>query len=52
MSVEEKIAKKGYSLRGNMGYRNGEQTIVSWSALKNGREVASAKSKTALLQKL
>lgn len=49
MTTEEKIAKKGFTLRGNLGYRNGEQTFVSWSALKNGKEVAIAKSKTALL---
>jgi hypothetical protein len=52
MKVKEKIAKKGYSLRCNMGYRNGQQTIVSYSALKNGREVATANSQTALLKKL
>ncbi|GIV43901.1 MAG: hypothetical protein KatS3mg035_1024 [Bacteroidia bacterium] len=25
--------QKSYSLIGNMGYQNGEQTIVSWSVL-------------------
>ena len=52
MTVEQKIAKKGYSLRCNAGYKNGEQVIVSYSALKNGKEEARANSKTALLKKL
>jgi hypothetical protein len=52
MTVEQKIAKKGYSLRCNVGYKNGEQTIVSYSALKNNREIATAKNKTALLKKI
>jgi len=50
--VAQKIENKGYSLRGIMGYRNGEQAIIGWAALKNGREVATANSKTALLNKL
>lgn len=52
MTVEDKIAKKGYSLRGNLGYKNGEQTIATWSAIKNGKAVATAPSRTALLRKL
>jgi len=52
MKTAQKIEKKGYSLRGIMGYRNGEQAIIGWTALKNGREVATANSKTALLNKL
>ena len=52
MTTEQKIAKKGYSVRSNLGYKNGEQKIVSYSALKNGKEEARATSKTALLKKL
>ena len=52
MKVEKKIEKKGYKLRGNMGYRNGIQTIVNFSAMKNGKEFAKASSKTALLKQL
>lgn len=52
MNVEQKIAKKGFSLRCNMGYKNGEQTIVSYSAIKNNKEYAKASSKTAFLAKL
>jgi hypothetical protein len=52
MTIEQKIAKKGYSLRSNLGMKNGQQVIASYSALKNGKEEARATSKTALLKKL
>lgn len=51
-TTESKINKKGYELRGNIGYKNGEQTIVSYSAIRNGKEYSTAKSKTALLKSL
>ena len=41
MKTKERIEKKGYTVRYNMGKRNGEQCIVSVTALRNGREVAT-----------
>lgn len=36
MKTQLKIEKAGYKVTANMGYRNGEQTIVSYTASKNG----------------
>lgn len=52
MNIQTKIEKKGYTIRCNCGYRNGVSTIVSYSAMKDGKEKATAPSKTALLKKL
>lgn len=52
MTVQERIENKGYYIRANMGYKNDEQTIVSYSALKDSRAVATESSKTALLKRL
>ena len=52
MTIQEKIEKKGFSIRSNMGYRNGEQTVISYSAIKSGQSAAIADSKTALFKKL
>lgn len=50
MKTSEKIEKKGYKLRYNIGRRNGEQCIVSITALRNEREVATRQNITQLYQ--
>lgn len=50
MTTREKIEKKGYKVTSNMGWKNGEQTIVSYSAEKDGRNVATRDTITALYQ--
>jgi TPP-dependent pyruvate/acetoin dehydrogenase alpha subunit len=52
MTTEQKIERKGYTLRCNMGYSDGCQSVASYSAMKNGKECARASSKTALLRQL
>jgi len=52
MSTQKKIERKGYTIRCNMGYSDGCQTVASYSAMKQGRECARASSKTALLRQL
>ena len=39
MKTLAKIEKKGYRVTSNIGWRNGEQTIVSVSAEKNNRKI-------------
>jgi hypothetical protein len=38
MKTLEKIEKKGYKVTFNMGYRNGESSVVSVTAKKDGRQ--------------
>ncbi len=54
MKIQQKIEKKGYKVQANMGYINGEQTIVSYTAKKvsNNIAFATAKSMTALYRML
>lgn len=51
-TIDSRINAKGYSIRANLGYRNGVQVVASYSAMKNDREVAKASSKSALLRKI
>ena len=51
-SIDSRINAKGYSIRTNLGYRNGVQVVASYSAMKNDREVAKASSKSDLLRQL
>ena len=50
--IQDKIQAKGYQIRMNLGWHNGEQKAVSFTAKKNGREYATAASLTALFKKL
>ena len=50
MKTSDKIVKKGYKLRYNIGNRNGEQCIVSITALRNEREVATRPNVTQLYE--
>jgi uncharacterized protein (DUF302 family) len=50
MTTREKIEKRGYKVTSNLGYRDGEQTIVSYSA-KKGYKVITASTLTELLRK-
>lgn len=52
MTIDQKIEKKGYSVKAIIGYKNGEQVVTGYAAMQNGKEQATAKSKTALLNKL
>ena len=47
-----KIESKGYSVRMNMGHRDGECCIVSITALKNGREISTKPNATQLLKSI
>lgn len=48
MTTQEKLEKLGCSMRLNMGWQNGTQSVVSYSAIKNGKAIATAKTKTKL----
>lgn len=48
MTTANKIENKGYTLRYNMGYKDGMQCITSVSALRNGRVVATERNITAI----
>lgn len=48
MKTSDKIVKKGYKLRYNIGKRNGEQCVVSITALRNEREVVTRPNVTKL----
>lgn len=48
MKTIEKIEKKGFKVIANMGWVSGEQTIVSYTAEKSGRKVATASNVTGL----
>lgn len=49
MTTQQKIEKKGYKVTFNMGWRNGEQTIVSVTA-KKGLKKMTEKNITSLLK--
>lgn len=51
MKTQQKIEKKGYKVTYNMGWKNGEQAIVSVSAQKGNRKTTS-KNITQLLKDL
>jgi len=50
MTTREKIERKGYKVTSNLGYRNGERAIVSYSA-KKGYKVITATTITELSRK-
>lgn len=52
MKTKALIEKKGYNVRYNIGRRNGEQCIVSVTAMRNGREVATKPNITQLKKHL
>lgn len=52
MTIQEKIEKRGYQVKASYGWVGNEQKIIAYQAIKNGRVVASAKSKTALYNAL
>jgi len=51
MTTQQKIEKKGYKVTFNMGWRDGEQRIVSVSASKGNTKITE-KNITALLKSL
>lgn len=51
MTTQQKIEKKGYKVTFNMGWKNGEQSIVSVSATKGNQKV-TADNITQLFKKL
>jgi hypothetical protein len=50
MKTQQRIEKNGYKVRHNIGHRNGEQCIISVTALRNDREVATRPNITQLLK--
>ena len=51
MTTQQKIEKKGYKVTFNMGYKNGEQAVVSVTATKLNAKV-TADNITQLFKKL
>ena len=51
MITAQKLEKKGYNITYNMGYKNGEQCIVSITAT-NGIYKTTANNITSLFKKL
>lgn len=49
MKTQQRIESKGYKVTYNMGWRNGEQTIVSVTA-KKGLNKVTEKNITSLLK--
>jgi hypothetical protein len=51
MTTANKIEKKGYKVKYNMGYKDGILCIISVSATNsNGRTIATERNVTALLK--
>lgn len=46
MTTQQKIEKKGYKVVHNIGYRNGQQTIVSVSIRKDNGQFADGRTMT------
>jgi len=52
MTYQQHLEKKGYTIRHNIGHRDGEQCIISITALRNGREVLTRPNITQLYKSL
>lgn len=49
--LQNKLESKGFKVRSNMGYKNGEQTIVSYSLINpQGKTIKTETSKSKLLR--